>query len=550
MRPRVQALPLAVVVALWGAPGAAQEHEHHHEHAVPEKLGVVHFPVTCREEVRADFERGVALLHSFGYPLAARAFDDVAARDAACGMARWGRAMSQYHQIWAPPTPEEFAKGAEAAREAARVGAKSDRERAYIAAIGAFYLESSPRPHLDRVRAYERAMADLASRFPDDDEAAIFHALAVLSVAYNSPPDKTYALQKQAAAILNGVLPRHPEHPGVAHYMIHSFDYPELAPLALDAARAYAKIAPSAPHALHMPSHIFTRLGLWPESIESNLASAAAARAEMAKTHPGATAYNELHALDYLEYAHLQRADDDQARGVIDAVGRVKVFDVPDLAAAYALAAVPARYALERRAWREAAALAPRPDSFPWAKFPQAEAIVHFARAVGAARAGDVDAARAAHARLAEIQAALAAAYAKGFDWPTQVEIQRLAAEAWLRLAEGKVDDAERLLRAAAELEDRTDKHPVTPGLVLPAREQLADFLAERGRPAQALVEYTASLRTAPARYASFAGALAAAERASDRAAVETWSAKLVELAAPSARRPEMARARLVVSRR
>jgi hypothetical protein len=539
------ALFVAAVVVLGGVSVPAQELEHH-EHALPDKLGVVRFPVTCREEVRAGFERGVALLHSFGYPLAERAFEDVAARDAACGMAYWGRAMSEYHQIWAPPTAEEFAKGAEAAREAARVGARTDRERAYIAAIDAFYIESSPRPHLERVRAYERAMADLASRFPEDDEAAIFHALALLSAAYNSPPDKTYALQKQAAAILNRVLPRHPEHPGVAHYMIHSFDYPELAPLALDAARAYAKIAPSAPHALHMPSHIFTRLGLWPDSVESNLASAAAARAEMAKTHPGATAYNELHALDYLEYAYLQRADDDAARGVVDAVGRVTSLDVPDLAAAYGLAAVPARYALERRAWREAAALEPRPQTFPWAKFPHAEAIVHFARAVGAARAGDIETARAACVRLAEIHSALVATYAKGFDWPTQVEIQRLAAEGWLRLAEGKADEAEPLVRAAAELEDRTDKHPVTPGAVLPAREQLADLLAQRGRPAEALAEYEASLRAAPARYASVAGALTAAEKLGDRRAVQAWSARLRELAAPGARRPELLRAREV----
>jgi hypothetical protein len=541
-------LPWAVALTLAVAPLAAQEQ--HEEISAAEKLGTVRFPVSCRVDVRAPFERAVALLHSFGYGLAASAFDEIAALDPSCAMAQWGRAMSQFHQVWAPPTAAEFAAGAEAAKRAATLDARTDRERAWVAAIGVFYLESAPRPHLERVKAYERAMAELSVRFPDDDEAAIFHALALLSIAYNSPPDKTYAIQKQAAAILNGLLPSHPEHPGVAHYMIHSFDYPELATLAADAARVYARIAPSSPHALHMPSHVFTRLGLWPESIASNLASAASARAEVARTNPGATSYNDLHALDYLTYAYLQRADDGAAQGVVAAVTAVGSVNVAELAGAYGLAAVPARYALERRAWREAAALTPTPASFPWAKFPQAEAIVHFARTVGAARAGDVEGARAAYARLAEIQAALAAAYAGGFDWPTQVEIERLAAEGWLREAEGKGSEAERLLRAAADLEDRTDKHPVTPGSILPAREQLADLLVEHGQPAAALVEYTASLHTAPARYASFAGALVAAEKAGDAAAAKSWSAKLVELVAPTARRPELARARKLADRR
>jgi hypothetical protein len=532
-------------------PAAAQEAEHH-QHAVPEpeKLGTVRFPVGCREEVRADFARGVALLHSFAYPTAAAAFEGVAARDPRCGMAHWGVAMTRFHQIWAPPTEQDLAAGAEAARQAAAIGAATDRERGYLAATSAFFLGTAPRSHLERVRAYERAMADLQARFPDDDEAAIFHALALLSVAYNSPPDKTYAVQKQAAAILQRQLPTHPQHPGVAHYMIHSFDYPELAPLALDAARAYAKIAPSAPHALHMPSHIFTRLGLWPDSIESNLASAAAARAWVAKTQPGATAQDELHALDYLAYAYLQRGQDEEARRVAGAVAAVTAVDALEIAAAYALAAVPARYALERRAWRDAAGLKPSPEGFPWAQFPHAEAIVHFARAVGAARAGDPAAARLACARLGEIQSALAAAYTKGFDWPTQVEIQRRAATGWLRAAEGDAAEAERLLRSAADLEDSTDKHPVTPGAVLPAREQLADFLRERGNPRAALREYEASLRSAPARYASLAGALEAAEAAGDATLASRYATRLLELADPGAQRPGVRRARVLVAAR
>jgi len=529
----------------------AQETEHHHEHPAPdpEKLGTVRFPVSCRAEVRAEFERGVALLHSFAYPTATATFAAIAARDPGCGMASWGVAMTRFHQIWAPPTEPDLAAGADAARQAAAIGAGTDRERGYIAAIGAFYLPGG-RTHLERVRAYEHEMAALQARFPDDDEAAIFHALALLSVAYNSPPDKTYAVQRQAAAILQERLPTHPHHPGIAHYMIHSFDYPELAPLALDAARAYARIAPSAPHALHMPSHIFTRLGLWPDSIQSNLASAAAAKAGVARTNPGATAYDELHALDYLAYAYLQRGQDDEARRVAEAVAAVTRVDSLELAAAYALAAVPARYALERHAWRDAAVLLPSPQSLPWAQFPHAEAIVHFARAVGAARAGDVATARLACARLGEIQSALAAAYARGFDWPTQVEIQRRAATGWLRAAEGDMAEAERLLRGAADLEDATDKHPVTPGAVLPAREQLADFLRERGRMPEALAAYEESLRGAPARFASLAGALAAAEAAGDRERASSYAARLIEIADPLSRRPELARARLLVAMR
>jgi tetratricopeptide (TPR) repeat protein len=311
-----------------------------------------------------------------------------------------------------------------------------------------------------------------------------------------SSPDKTYARQKDAAKILNRLLTLEPEHPGIAHYMIHSFDYPELAELALPAARAYAKIAPSAPHALHMPSHIFTRLGMWKESIESNIASAQTAEAWISKTHAGATAFDALHATDYLEYAYLQTGQDAKARELVDNVAKVTSFDVPQFAAAYALAAVPARHALERRAWKEAAALTAQPATFPWVKYPYAKAVVYFARGVGGARAGDLETARQAVATLAEIQAALQGQ--KGFDWATQVEIQRRAAAGWLARAEKKNAEALALLRSAADLEDSTDKHPVTPGSILPAREQLADLLSELGQPAAALAEYETSLRSAP----------------------------------------------------
>ena len=515
---------LAAALAL--TPGwAFAQHEHDDGHLAPEKFGQVHFPTSCNAQVQPVFERGLTLLHSFAYARAAKVFEEVSAKDPGCGMAQWGIAMSYFHTIWGPPTEDEFAAGRAAAQRAAALGAPSDRERDYIAAIGAYYQGDE---HPARVVAYEKAMTGVAERNPADHEAAIFQALAILGVAYNSPPDKTYARQKEAAKILNHLLTVEPEHPGIAHYMIHSFDYPELAELALPAARAYARIAPSAPHALHMPSHIFTRLGMWKESIESNIASARTAQAWIARTHAGATAFDALHAMDYLEYAYLQTGQDEKAREIADGVAKVTSFDVPQFAAGYALAAIPARHALERRAWKEAAALTAQPATFPWAKYPYAEAIVHFARAVGGARAGALDTARREVARLADIQAALKGQ--KGFDWSTQVEIQRRAAAGWLARAENKDAEALALMRSAAALEDSTDKHPVTPGSILPAREQLADLLSELGQPAAALAEYEASLRSAPARLNSYDGAAQAAERAGKKQEAKAFRERLVGL--------------------
>ncbi|TMA77564.1 MAG: hypothetical protein E6J58_05005 [Deltaproteobacteria bacterium] len=518
----------ALAVALALAPGwALAQHEHDHAHPAPEKFGQVRFPTSCDAKVQPVFERGLALLHSFAYVKAAKTFEEVSAKDPGCGMAQWGLAMTYFHTIWGPPTDDEFSAGRAAAQKAAAVGAPSARERDYIAAIGSYY-EGDGVPHPSRVVAYDKAMAGVAQRSPGDHEAAIFHALAILGVAYNSPPDKTYARQREAAKILNGLLTVEPDHPGIAHYMIHSFDYPELAELALPAARAYARIAPSAPHAQHMPSHIFTRLGMWKESIDSNITSAQTAQRWISKTHAGATAFDALHAMDYLEYAYLQTGQDAKAREVADNVAKVTSFDIAQFAAGYALAAVPARHALERRAWSEAAAVTAKPATFPWAKYPYAKAIVHFARAVGAARAGDANAARSDVATLTEIQASLKGQ--KGFDWATQVEIQRRAAAGWLARAEKKDAEALALMRSAADLEDSTDKHPVTPGSILPAREQLADLLAEVGQPAAALAEYEASLRAAPGRLNSYDGAARAAERAGKKQEAKAFRDRLVAL--------------------
>ena len=514
---------LAAAFALFPVCALAQ---HEHQHASPDRFGQVRFPISCNPGVRPLFERGMALMHSFAYANAEATFEEISTRDPKCAMAQWGIAMTYFHAIWGPPTEGEFAAGRAAARQAATLGAGSARERDYIAAIGAYYDGEAAHPV--RVAEYEKAMALVAARNPDDSEAAVLHALAILAVAYNAPPDKTYARQKEAGRILNPLLALQPDHPGIAHYLIHSFDYPELAELGLPAALAYAKIAPSAPHALHMPSHIFTRLGMWKESIDSNIASARTAQAWVAKTKPGATAFDALHAMDYLEYAYLQTGQDAKAREIVDGVGKVTSIDVPSFAAAYALAAVPARFALERRAWKEAVALTPQPAEFPWAKYPYAEAAVHFARAVGGARSGDLETARRAVSKLAEIQAALKGQ--KGFDWAAQVEVQRLVAAGWLARAEKRDADAIALMRSAAELEDSTDKHPVTPGSILPAREQLADLLAEVGQAAAALVEYQASLRVAPARLNGYEGAARAAEVSGRKEEARAFRERLLAL--------------------
>ncbi|MCI0353005.1 MAG: hypothetical protein L0Z53_26590, partial [Acidobacteriales bacterium] len=336
-----------------------------------------------------------------------------------------------------------------------------------------------------------------------DREAAIFYSLALLGTGPIT--DKTFANQKKAAAILNRVLPLEPRHPGVAHYLIHSFDYPQLAHLALPAARSYARIAPSSPHALHMPSHIFTRLGLWQESISSNLASAATAKNHVAKTHPGAASFDELHALDYLVYAYLQGGEDQKAARIVTKIKGIDRVDGETISAAYAFTAVPARYALERRQWAEAAKLEVHPSTFPWQNFQFAEAIIHFARAIGAARSGDQTSARIAVDKLSSISEALA--NKKDTYWSNQVEIQGQAAAAWLALAEGNQDEALKLMRSAADLEAASEKHPVTPGAIVPARELLGDMLLELKRGDEALVAYEASLRDSPKRFNGLYGA-------------------------------------------
>lgn len=505
-------------------PLLAEEPHSHHDHADLGNIGTATFPSSCNKTAQKEIDRGVTLIHSFWYSEAEAAFRKGAEADPKCGMAWWGIAMSNYHPLWAPPTPSELATGRDAAQKARTIGAKSARERDFIEAINAFYASSDTIDHRTRAVAFEKAMENVAGRHPKDLEASIFYALSLNGTAL--PSDKTYANQKKAAEILHRILPQAPEHPGIAHYVIHSFDYPALALLALPAARTYAKLAPGSPHALHMPSHIFTRLGLWDESISSNLASADKARKYVAaRRGPGVTAFDELHAIDYLVYAYLQQRRD-ESRTLRDALGRVTALDNPNFAAAYALASVPARYAMERRQWKEAAAL--RAPTFDWEKTPYAEANVHFARSIGASRSGDLELARDGLARITMIRQLLVEQ--KNSYWADQVEIQRKSAEAWLRFAENKKDKALELMRQAADLESATEKHPVTPGAVIPARELLADLLLEMGRPDEALIEVELSLRDAPNRWNGLFLASRAAELGGKPEKASEYQAKIASL--------------------
>jgi tetratricopeptide (TPR) repeat protein len=537
-----QTLRLVLAAALLALPARAPAQEHNHAHDAGEQLGVVHFPTSCRG-VDADFTHAVALLHSFGYEESRRAFETVAAKDPACGMAFWGIAMTWYHPIWAPPTPKELAAGAAAAAKARELGATTDRERGYVAAVGTFYRDWERRDHNTRASDYKAAMEALSRTSPDDHEATIFYALEVRATAPENDP--TYAEQKRAAKLLNDLLPLEPNHPGIAHYMIHSFDYPALAAEALPAARAYAKIAPASPHALHMPSHIFTRLGLWQESIDSNLASAEAARRLVALRHPGATSFDALHALDYLEYAYLQIGETEKARLVLEEAAAAKTFDEPSFAAGYAIAAIPARWTLEQHDWKGAARLAPSPVDLPWRIMPYAPAITYYAQALGAARGGDPERARAALAEIEKIQTGLVKSPVPGpYDWAAQVESMRLAAAAWVAYGDGRREEAVKTARAAADLEDRTGKHAVTPGIPIPARELLGDMLLDMRRPAEALVEYDTSLREAPNRFNGLLGAAQAAERSGNAARARDLYAQLVAQCAAGSPRPELGQAR------
>ena len=531
-----------VLLILIGTLATAQEDHSRHEHPVA-GLGTVNLPTSCNASAQKLISRGAALLHSFGYEEARLAFSDAARADPACAMAHWGVARTWYHPIWAPPSADELKQGAAALERAMANDAKTERERDYIQALAVFYKDWQTVDHTTRAKAYEQALAKVYARHPKDDEAAIFHALQMVAIGYLDRTDKTYAWQKKGGEILNQVLPRHQNHPGVAHYIIHSVDYPSIAELGLKAARAYAKIAPDSPHALHMPSHIFTRLGLWDDSIASNTASAKSAIAQAQRLRGGGGAYDQLHAMDYLLYAYLQQAKDKSAQKVLAEMTAITKLDENQFAAAYALAASPARWALERHDWKAAAALEVKPAWFPWDRFRNAEAMVHYAKAIGAARAGDAAAARRSAQEVAAIRSGLA--NTGDYDWTGSIGAQWEAATALVALAEGKKDEGLRLLRTAANHEDAVDKHPVTPGALLPVREILADVLLENGMAPEALKEYEAVLKIAPRRFNATAGASLAADKAGDKTRARAYAMQLLEITKNAeASRPELLWAR------
>ena len=501
-------------------------------------VGKVTFPITSVPDVQSDFARGVALLHSFFYEEARRVFTSVAERDPKCAIAQWGIAMTWWHPIWTPPTRDEMRAGKAAIAKAMSMNAGSDRERGFITALNTYYNTPNgsaaapvgqschgPVAPRDRVIAYEKAMRQLRDKHPDDFEVQTFYAFAVLATGYATPNDTSLSKQLEAAGMLEKLWKQDANHPGVVHYLIHAYDYPQLAQRGLVAAQSYDEIAPWVPHALHMPSHIFTRLGMWDESIEANRASAEASRAYAAMRHRNATEAEELHALDYLAYSYLQEAQDTEAKKIVDIAAKVKKTN-PELefSAAYALAAIPTRYAFERNDWSAAAKLS-IPNVPHWSSFPFMEALIEYGHALGRAHTGDLDGARKAIARMQELRDATKD---PKFDYfKSHLDLQMQAASAWVAAAEGKKNEAIDMLRRAADCEDVLGKHPVSPGAFVPVREQIGSLLLEMGQPREAQREFEAALKIYPGRFRGLYGAAQAAELAGDNDGASRYYTKL-----------------------
>jgi hypothetical protein len=494
-----------------------------HHAATAEKLGAVHFATSCSAAAQKPFDRAVALLHSFEFREAIDGFNATLKIDSTCNIAYWGIALSQWSNPFsaAMKAPSQLEDGRKAAESGLAIKSKTERESLYLQAVSKLYSEFERTPQRARVLAYRDAMADLAARFQQDHEASIFYALAL--AASEEPTDKTYASRLKAGAILEDLFAKEPEHPGLAHYIIHTYDVPPLAGKAIVAAQRYSKIAPDAPHALHMPSHTFTRVGYWQDSIDGNLAAATAAR------RAGETA-EELHALDYQAYAYLQTAQDQAAQQLVKSLPEVAArFDpkriisgaAPPLAGYFALAAIPARYALERRDWKAAAALEVRETSFPYT-----DAMTYFARGLAAAHLGDKQTAQASQEALVRIHDKLTEA--KELYWAQQVEIQRKTVTAWLALARGNSSDALSEMKAAADLEDGTEKSAVTPGPLAPARELLGEMLLQMNQPGPALQQFEATLKREPKRFRALYGAAQAAHLSGDQATSKKYFQELL----------------------
>src|SRR5215475_6882211 len=503
-------------------------------------LGNVHFVVSCTDAAQAQFHRAMALYHSFDWPRGKAAFAEIASLDPRCGMAQWGLAMVAADNPFGWPISMKLPDGAEAIQQAQAIGATTPRERDYIAALAVLYKDHATVPHRQRALAYEQAMEKLAATYPDDVEAKILSALVIS--ANHDLNDKTFARPLKAAALLEPLFAAYPQHPGVAHYLIHSYDYPPIASKGLEAAKHYATIAPDASHAHHMPSHIFTRVGFWRESVASNQASVTAAKGDALYT---------LHGWDYMVYAYLQMANDATADKVGSEALALAELDNVSFGAVFGAAAIPARLALERSRWAEAAALAlpANVSAEAWQRSPQAESINAFARALGAARSGNAAGTRQEIERLNALHQVLTER--KLAYWAEQTEVQAQVASAWVLLAEGKKEEALAAMRTAADHEDQTEKHAVTPGPIMPARELLGDMLMELGRPAEALPQYEASIAKEPNRFRGLYSAGLAAERAGDHTRALGYFEKLAALCAESdSTRPALVQVRQVLAQR
>lgn len=496
---------------------------------VDQQLGNVEFQTSCNEVAQRRFNRAMRYQHSFWYEQAKEIFDEAANADPTCAIAHWGVALTLLNNPHSPIPPANLASGLAAIQKAKGIGAKTERERDYVDALAVMYVDHDKLTHRQRVVSFSKAMEALAAKYPKDDEAQIAYAITLNTSA--SPADKTYAQQTKGASLLEPISKRMPQHPGVTHYLIHLYDYPETAEKGLEAANRYAKLAPEAPHAQHMPSHIYTRVGYWKESIGSNAAAAKAAKVDK-------EASNQLHGQDYMVYAHLQLGQDKSARAVIDEMTASQNIGPNAFASQFALAASPARYVVERGDWRAAAQLQPRPGPFS-----HTMAITHFARALGAARSGNPDAAKADIAKLAELRDKLREA--KDAYWSEIVDIQRQVATAWVLAAESKHDEALKAMSAAADAEDKTEKAPVTPGPLAPARELYGFMLLERGMAKEALAAFEATKAKEPNRYHGYAGAAQAAEKLGDKAKAKENYQTLMALAANAdSERPELAAAK------
>jgi tetratricopeptide (TPR) repeat protein len=517
----------AAVLAI-GAPRPAST-----QSDVDQQLGNVHFKTSCNEVAQRRFDRGMRYQHSYWYTNAKEIFEEAFKADPTCGIAYWGIALTYLDNPHNPIPRPNLAPGLAAIQKAKEVGAKTERERDYIDALALMYVDNDKLTHRQRIVAFRDAQEKIAAKYPDDDEAKIAYAITLNTSADLN--DKTYTQQLKGAAILEPLSQRLPQHPGVTHYLIHLYDYPPVAQKGLEAANRYAKIAPAAPHAQHMPSHIYTRVGYWKESIDSNTASVKAAKSEK-------SVVNYLHAQDYMVYAHLQLGQDKQARTVIDDMMKDVGFNPAISGGSYALAASPARYAIERSDWAAAAELSVRPNPFNYIM-----AISHYARALGAARSGKPEAAKADIAKLAELRDKLREA--KDAYWAEIVDIQRQVAAAWVLYAEGKHTEALRAMSAAADAEDKTEKHVVTPGPLVPARELYGEMLLDRGMAKEALAAFEASKAKEPNRFRGFLGAAKAADKLGDKAAAKANYQKLLALVGSSpSDRPEVAAARQYVS--